>query len=138
MEIREYLPVDRDAVVALWQACDLTRPWNDPGQDIQRCLDGETSTVLVGLEAARVVASAMAGHDGHRAWVYYVAVDPSLQGSGAGREMMAAAEGWLQDRGAVKVMLMIREGNEAVQGFYEHLGYAVESRVTMSRWLHRD
>lgn len=138
MDVREYLHIDRDAVVALWQACGLTRPWNDPDQDIKRCLEGETSNILVGLDEGRVVASAMAGHDGHRAWVYYVAVDPCLQGSGAGREVMAAAERWLEKQGAIKVMLMIREDNEAVRGFYEHLGYEVEPRVTMSRWLNRD
>ena len=137
MEVREYQPGDREAVVALWEACNLTRPWNDPDEDIHRAIGGPSSTVLVGTRGVRIVASAMVGHDGHRGWVYYVSVAPDRQGKGDGRAIMHAAERWLADKGAVKVMLMIREGNGAVQGFYETLGYEVEPRISMARWLER-
>ena len=83
----------------------------------------------------KIVATAMAGHDGHRGWIYYVAVAPEHQEKGAGREMMAHAEAWLTQRGVPKAMLMIRETNRQVVGFYKRLGYRVEERVVMARWL---
>mgnify|MGYP006205895827 CR=1 FL=1 len=135
MNIREYEDADRDAVIKLWEACELTRPWNDPGQDIARCMAGKSSTIFVGLDDCDVVASVMVGDDGHRGWVYYVAVAPHLRCGGAGRVMMDHAERWLADNGAVKVILMIREGNDAVRSFYEQLGYQAEPRTVMSRWL---
>jgi ribosomal protein S18 acetylase RimI-like enzyme len=84
---------------------------------------------------SKIVATAMVGHDGHRGWIYYVAVAPEHQEKGAGREIMAYAERWLAQRGVPKAMLMIRETNNKVMGFYERLGYAVEERVVMARWL---
>lgn len=140
MKIREYEAGDQAHVVALWNACELTRPWNDPIADIGRCLDTPTSTLFVGVEddTSTIIASVMCGYDGHRAWVYYLAVDPNQQGGGRGRRMMRHAETWLGAQGAVKVMLMIREGNEAVQAFYEQLGYNTEPRINMARWLIRD
>ncbi|MGO9454213.1 MAG: GNAT family acetyltransferase [Candidatus Binataceae bacterium] len=137
LSIRPYEAADLQCVVALWQACDLTRPWNDPAADIQFCIHSENSTLLVGLAAgqSKVVATAMVGHDGHRGWVYYVAVAPELQRTGAGREIMNHAEKWLANRGVPKAMLMIRETNKKVIAFYEQLGYEVEERVVMSRWL---
>ena len=77
----------------------------------------------------------MAGFDGHRGWIYYLAVDPALQSRGLGRRLLRHAERWLERLGAPKVMLMIREDNERVRGFYEHLGYGVEKRTIMSRWM---
>jgi hypothetical protein len=77
----------------------------------------------------------MAGNDGHRGWLYYLAVNPELQGTGLGRRMVAAAEDWLRAQGVVKLMLMIRPGNTHVRGFYEALGYAEQERVLMARWL---
>jgi len=123
MQIRPALPADRVAVIAAWEAAGLTRPWNDPGDDFDRALAGPTSTVLVGVDDATVIATAMAGEDGHRGWVYYLAVREDARGRGLGRAMMAAAEDWLRARGAVKVQLMVRESNAGVIGFYEALGY---------------
>jgi ribosomal protein S18 acetylase RimI-like enzyme len=130
MQIRPAEPADREAVVALWHAAGLTRPWNDPVLDFDRALAGASSTVLAGVDDATVVATAMVGEDGHRGWVYYLAVREDARGRGLGREMMAAAEDWLRTRGAVKVQLMVRESNMGVIGFYEALGYVdAEVRV---------
>jgi ribosomal protein S18 acetylase RimI-like enzyme len=123
MEIRPAGPADRAAVIETWGAAGLTRPWNDPVEDFDRALEGATSTVLVGLDDGRVIATAMAGEDGHRGWVYYLAVSKDARGRGLGRAMMAAAEDWLRARGAVKVQLLVRESNASVIGFYEALGY---------------
>jgi ribosomal protein S18 acetylase RimI-like enzyme len=126
---------DVAAVVALWQACGLTRPWNDPASDIAFARKGPNSAVLVGREANAVVASVMVGHDGHRGWVYYVAIDPEHRGKGRGREIMNAAEQWLRQRGIEKLMLLVRSDNTKVQAFYEQLGYDAQERVIYAKWL---
>lgn len=137
LTVRSYAPADFEKVVALWEACELTRPWNDPASDIEFCIGSENSILLVGVAGgeSKIVATAMVGHDGHRGWIYYVAVAPEHQEKGGGREIMAYAERWLAQRGVPKAMLMIRETNKKVVGFYERLGYAVEERVVMARWL---
>jgi ribosomal protein S18 acetylase RimI-like enzyme len=126
---------DVTAVVALWQACELTRPWNDPASDIAFARKGPNSAVLVGREANAIVASVMVGHDGHRGWVYYVAIDPEHRGKGRGREIMNAAEQWLRQRGIEKLMLLVRSDNTKVQAFYEQLGYDAQERVIYAKWL---
>jgi ribosomal protein S18 acetylase RimI-like enzyme len=126
---------DVAAVVALWQACELTRPWNDPASDIAFARKGPNSAVLVGREANAIVASVMVGHDGHRGWVYYVAIDPEHRGKGRGREIMNAAEQWLRQRGIEKLMLLVRSDNTKVQAFYEQLGYDAQERVIYAKWL---
>ncbi|PKQ06350.1 MAG: GNAT family acetyltransferase [Alphaproteobacteria bacterium HGW-Alphaproteobacteria-11] len=126
---------DGPALAALWEACGLTRPWNDPAKDFAFALAGPASTVLVIEREGRIVASAMVGHDGHRGAVYYVAADPAMRGQGLGRAIMAAAEHWLAERGVWKLNLMVRRGNEAATGFYAALGYAQEEVVVMSKRL---
>lgn len=129
---------DADAVIALWRACGLTRPWNDPGSDFALAVDGATSTVLVARDGEAIAASAMAGFDGHRGWVYYLAVAPDRQREGLGRSMMAAAEAWLRERGAPKIQLMVREDNDAALGFYEALGMERQKVVTLGRFLGKE
>ena len=126
---------DVSAVAALWQACELTRPWNDPAADIARARRGPDSAVLVGRDRESLVASVMVGHDGHRGWVYYVAIDPAHRGKGRGREIMNAAEQWLRQRGIEKLMLLVRSDNTKVQAFYESLGYDEQERVIYAKWL---
>jgi hypothetical protein len=128
---------DRDvnAVVDLWAAAGLTRPHNDPRRDIAFARAAPSSDVLVGEAEGRIVASVMVGHDGHRGTVYYVSVDPDCRGLGYGRRVMTAAEDWLKAQGVWKLNLLIREDNTPVQGFYGALGYQVEPRVAMARWL---
>jgi ribosomal protein S18 acetylase RimI-like enzyme len=122
-------------VIALWQRCGLTRPWNDPAADIAFARKGANATILVGRHEDKIVASAMAGHDGHRGWVYYVAVDPDLQGKDFGRTIMVAAEDWLRQQGVEKVMLMVRADNRKVRAFYDKLGYETQERVIYAKWL---
>ncbi|WP_341914735.1 GNAT family acetyltransferase [Ferrovibrio terrae] len=135
MQIRSFQNADRAAVIALWQACGLTRPWNDPDSDISFCIAKPESTILVGDDNGKIVASVMTGHDGHRGWLYYLAVDPTLQKAGHGRAMVQAAEAWLSARGVPKVMLMVRPENTQVRAFYDALGYTEEPRVIFSRRL---
>lgn len=126
---------DVEAVVALWTACGLTRPWNDPYKDISFARQGEASTILVGEDAGVLVASAMVGHDGHRGMLYYVAVDPARQGRGIGKAAVKAAEAWLAKHGVWKVNLLVRSENDKVRGFYAALGYEINPVFCMARRL---
>ncbi|MBN8955618.1 MAG: GNAT family acetyltransferase [Rhizobiales bacterium] len=126
---------DIDAVVALWECCGLTRPWNDPRSDIAFARKNTNAVILVGKDGDAVVSTAMAGHDGHRGWFYYVAVDSDRQGQGLGRAIMTASETWLRDQGVEKVQLLVRAGNEKVRAFYEALGYGEQPRVLFGKWL---
>lgn len=123
MHIAPLTPDRADAAVALWHAAGITRPWNDPHTDLARALAAPASTVLAGVLGDRLVATVMVGDDGHRGWVYYLAVDAQHRRRRLGAAMMAAAEAWLAARGAPKLNLMVRASNAAVLGFYEALGY---------------
>jgi len=126
---------DRDAAVALWIAAGLTREWNPPDVDFDRAVTGPSSAVLGGFFGGHLVATVMVGHDGHRGWVYYLAVDVTRRGRGDGRALMQAAETWVRERGITKIQLMVRTSNESVLGFYDALGYGAEDTVVRSRWL---
>ena len=136
--IRAFSPADAEAVVALWHECGLVRAWNDPYKDIARKLSEQPELFLVigaGGEKGVVVASAMVGFDGHRGWVYYLAVAPGMQRQSLGRALMARAEQLLIERGCPKLMLMVRSTNAAVIDFYRELGYSEETVVVMGKWL---
>jgi hypothetical protein len=126
---------DIPAVVALWERCGLTRPWNDPQADIARARGKTNSEILVGRDGRAVVATVMVGHDGHRGWVYYVAVDPDRHKQGHGRAIMTAAENWLRGHGVEKLQLLVRADNTRVQAFYETLEYDQQERVIYAKWL---
>ncbi|HWX84218.1 MAG TPA: GNAT family acetyltransferase [Xanthobacteraceae bacterium] len=126
---------DVAAIIALWQRCGLTRPWNDPAADIALARRGPNATVLVGRDNGVVAASALVGHDGHRGWVYYVAVDPDHRQKGHGRAIMDAAEDWLRLAGIAKLQLMVRADNAKVQAFYESIGYDEQERIVYAKWL---
>jgi len=135
LAFREARDADVESVISLWKACELTRAWNDPYKDIQFAREGQTSTVLVGLLEGRIVASVMAGHDGHRGVLYYLAVDPAFQKRGFGKAAVSAAEAWLRERGVWKVNLMVRSDNEKAGRFYERLGYAVNPVTSFGKRL---
>ena len=126
---------DRTAVIALWEACGLTRPWNDAATDFARAVVGAGSDILVLELEGQLAATVMVGDDGHRGWVYYLGVAPDHRGHGLGRVLMEAAEAWLQDRGAPKIQLMVRDNNEPAIGFYKALGYEVQPVVTIGKRL---
>ena len=135
IKLRSAEDADVEALVALWDACGLTRPWNDPREDIAFARGKPNSDVLVAMREGRLVASAMVGHDGHRGAVYYVSADPTLRGQGHGRLIMEAAEAWLVARGVWKLNLLVRKTNAGVVGFYEEMGYKEEDVVEMGKRL---
>ena len=138
MDIREFLEPDTEAVVDLWHTADLVRPWNDPHRDIARKLAVQRELFLVGEIEGVVVASAMAGYDGHRGWVNYLAVDPDHRGRGYGRLLMAEVEGRLIAAGCPKLNLQVRFDNTDALGFYEALGYSVDAAVSLGKRLIAD
>ena len=131
-------PIDDDDVadvVALWRTSGLTRPWNDPAADIALARKGSNATVLIGRDNGSIAATVLVGHDGHRGWVYYLAVDPDLRHRGYGRVMMNAAEDWLRQRGIEKLQLLVRADNSQVKGLYQALGCSEPERVIFAKWL---
>ena len=135
LAIAEIADSDIAAVIALWQACGLTRPWNDPASDIALARRGQHSTVLVGRDDGAIVATVMVGHDGHRGWVYYVATDPDRRGQGFGRAIMNAAEDWLRTAGIAKLQLLVRRDNAKAGAFYGSIGYAEAQTIVFAKWL---
>jgi ribosomal protein S18 acetylase RimI-like enzyme len=125
-------------VVALWEACGLTRPWNDPRADARLALAGPASTILVIRIEGRIAASAMVGHNGHRAWAYYVSVHPDYRRKNLGRKVMAACEQWARQHGMPKIQILVRNENLVATGFYGSLGYERDEVVALSKWLGDD
>jgi ribosomal protein S18 acetylase RimI-like enzyme len=136
--IRPYVAADEDGVVALWEATGLTRPWNDPRKDIARKLSVQPEGFLVAVVGSQVVGSVMAGYDGHRGWVNYLAVAPDSRRTGVGRALMIAAERMLGALGCPKVNLQIRATNLRAVSFYEALGYATDDVISLGRRLESD
>jgi len=135
MHIRPFQADDEAAVIALWQRCKLTRPWNDPRKDIARKVGVQRELFLVGVEAGAIVAAVMAGYDGHRGSVNYLAVDPQHRRRGFGRALMQQIEALLTERGCPKVNLMVRAANADVMAFYRRLGYAPDEVVALGKRL---
>ena len=135
MTIRLYRPPDEEKVIELWHLCGLTVPWNDPKQEIERKLRVQPELFWVGVVEERVIATVMAGYDGHRGWLYSLAVAPEMQRRGLGRGMVEEAEAGLKALGCRKVNLQVRASNAAAIGFYERLGFSVEDRVSLGKRL---
>jgi len=135
MQVREFASSDTAAVVALWQECGLTRPWNNPELDIQRKLKVGPELFLVGVNDNVIVATLMGGYDGHRAWVNYLAVAPVQQGTGLGRHIMEEFESRVLAAGCPKINLQIRTDNQAVIDFYKAIGYSPDDCMSMGKRL---
>jgi len=142
VKIEVFTSGDHDAVVDLWRRCDLVRPWNDPDKDIARKLaDSPDLFFIARLQQGHVedktplVAAAMAGYEGHRGWVNYLAVDPQYRGTGIGKEIMQHIEAELLSRGCPKINLQVRETNTDVIAFYRSIGYDVDAAVSMGKRL---
>jgi ribosomal protein S18 acetylase RimI-like enzyme len=138
LTIRPYGPADERAVLALWQSCGLTVPHNDPQKDIARKLRVNPEWFLVGEESGTVVASCMAGYEGHRGWVNYLAVISHRQRRGIAGQMMREAERLLKEAGCPKINLQVRASNAAVIRFYEGLGFKQDPVLSLGKRLESD
>ena len=136
MEIRPYIESDEQEVAALWRAVfPGSPPWNSPEMDIRRKLKIQRELFLVAIIDSAIVGTAMGGYDGHRGWVYYVAVRQDYRRRGIGEALMMKIEQGLKEIGCHKLNLQVRAGNEEVVAFYEKLGYEIEPRVSMGKLL---
>jgi len=133
--IREAVIGDQDQVISIWKLCELVKPQNDPVLDYQLALETKDSAVLVLETENSLIGSVVVGFDGHRGWYYYLGITPDHQSAGNGRLLVEAAENWLISRGAPKAMLMVRNSNSKVIGFYEKLGYSVEETSVLGKRL---
>lgn len=138
LNIRPYRPADEERVIALWRACDLLRPQNDPHKDIVRKMRVNPEWFLVGESDGRIVAAVMAGYEGHRSWINYLAVDPAHRRAGLGRAMMDEAERVLRAAGCPKINLQIREKNADVIAFYRSIGFREDNVRSFGKRLERD
>ena len=138
MKIRPFHETDTEAVVRLWEQCDLTRPWNNPYKDIERKLTTQRDLFLVGELEGVVIGSVMAGYEGHRGWVNYLAIAPEHQGKEYGRQLMEQVEHQLRERGCAKLNLQVRTSNQVALGFYARLGYVQDQVVSLGKRLISD
>lgn len=138
MTFRELEASDVGQVTALWREVDLVRPWNDPDGDFRGAIAGPTSAILGAELNGALLGTVMVGFDGHRGWLYYVAVAPSAQRGGVGAALTHRAEEWLAARGAHKVQLMVRRGNDEPRLFYSALGYEPSDVAVFQKWLTPD
>ena len=138
MEIRPFISSDEDSVVQLWKDCGLVVPWNDPHRDIQRKLQVKADGFLVSLMNGQIVATVMAGYEGHRGWINYLAVHPRYRHKGIGRRMMEAAEEYLRSLGCPKINLQVRGSNTEVIEFYQKIGFKKDEVLSLGKRLEPD
>ena len=138
LEIRSYREPDEEAVVDLWRECGLATPWNDPVEDIGRKLRIQPDMFLVGSLGGRLVATVVAGYEGHRGWINYLAVAVDCRKRGFRRRLMEEAERRLRAMGCPKINLQVRTSNADVIGFYKAVGYSVDDVVSMGKRLEED
>ena len=138
IKIRPYQPADEPAVIALWLACGLVRPQNDPHKDIARKMKVNPEWFLVSEVGGQIVGTVMAGYEGHRGWINYLAVASSHQRGGLGRALMASAEQLLCAAGCPKVNLMVRTDNTGVIEFYRRIGFTPDKVVSLGKRLVQD
>jgi ribosomal protein S18 acetylase RimI-like enzyme len=134
-KIRPYRASDESDVIDLWHRCNLVVPQNEPKKDIEMKLKVQSDLFFVGTVSGRIVATVMAGYDGHRGWIYYLAVDPDYRRQQIGRRMMMHAETTLKKRGCPKINLQVRTSNQAVIAFYERLGFSNDDVIGLGKKL---
>lgn len=138
MMLRTYQTTDEEAVIALWHACGLVVPQNNPKRDIVRKLRVNPELFLVGDLDGKIIATCMAGYEGHRGWINYLAVAPEHQRKGFAREIMQHAESLLREAGCPKINLQVRSTNAAVIAFYEQLGFQIDAVTSLGKRLVSD
>jgi ribosomal protein S18 acetylase RimI-like enzyme len=137
MSVRPYQDADEEAVIALWrEVLPDSAPHNDPATSIRNKLAVDRDLFLVAEVDGKVAGAVMGGYDGHRGWIYSVAVDPCYRRQGIGRDLLLKLEAILVSLGCLKVNLQVRSSNVGVIAFYEKLGFAVEGRVSMGKRLY--
>ena len=135
MIIDEAVFSDISAIVEIWREAELTRPWNDPINDIELALRNSTSTILVAKLDGKIIGTAMTGYDGHRGWIYYLAVSKEHQNHGIGKKLVTVAQDWLLNRNAPKINLMIRAENINAISFYKKIGFKISDTLVLGKFI---
>ena len=135
MQIKEATLENAGEIIKIWEECNLTRPWNNPSDDIKNAILNPTSTILLLCSNDKIIGTVMVGYDGHRGWIYYLAVAKEFQKMGFGKTLVLEAEKWLKANNVPKVNLMIRTANIKVKEFYESMKYIQSDVITMEKWL---
>ena len=138
MNIRPFQTEDQEQVIRLWMDCGLVVPHNNPVRDIQRKLRVNPEWFLVGEIEGRIVATCMAGYEGHRGWINYLAVHPTMQRNGLASRIMERAEELLKEAGCPKINLQVRSSNRQVIEFYQSIGFKIDDVVSMGKRLEPD
>ena len=137
MQIKEANLDNIEEIINIWEECNLTRPWNNPNDDIKNAILNSTSTILLLCNENRIIGTVLVGFDGHRGWVYYLAVAKEFQKMGFGKTLVFEAEKWLKANNVPKMNLMIRTANIKVKEFYESMKYIQSDVITMEKWLNK-
>jgi ribosomal protein S18 acetylase RimI-like enzyme len=135
VQIRPFTDADQPAVIALWSRCGLLRPWNDPALDIARKRSVQPELFLVAVTGGVIIGAVMAGFDGHRGWMNYLAVDPDCRRQGLGRALVAEVERLLRERGCPKLSLQLRRDNPDALAFYARLGFVEDAVISLGKRL---
>lgn len=133
MNIRNATIQDTSAIIELWTKSNLLRPLNKHEKDITNALAAQTSVIFLAELKEKIIGTILAGYDGHRGWIYYLAVDEEYQKQGYGKQLLKEAEEWLQNKGATAVHLLTRKNNESAQKFYDKIGYKISDVTVMSK-----
>ena len=135
IEIRSFRQEDEAPLIKLWERCELVVAWNDPSKDISRKAQLDPDGLLLGWHDNSLIASVMAGYEGHRGWINYLAVDPEFRRKALGRIMMKAAETYLKQFECPKINLQIRAKNHQVIEFYKSIGFLQDDVINMGKRL---
>lgn len=135
MKIKEAMLENADDIIKIWEECNLTRPWNNPNDDIKNAISNPTSTILLLCDKNCIIGTIMVGYDGHRGWIYYLAVAKKFQKMGYGKQLVLEGEKWFKEKNVPKVNLMIRNSNEEAKHFYKVCNYMESDVITMEKWL---
>ena len=138
MQVIDYDHSWQGSVISLWETCELTRPWNNPTEDILRKLTDAMGKFVLLVDGDKLIASMMIGYDGHRGSVNYLAVLPDYQGQGVGRQLMTYCEDYLKHLGCPKINICVRDTNVQVMDFYATLGYKTDPVIVVSKRLLAD
>ncbi len=137
LEIRPFQSADEAAVIALWrEALPPNAPHNDPATSIRMKTAVDPDLLLVATVDGAVVGTVMGGYDGHRGWIYSVAVDPAHRQHGIATALIRNIEALLAERGCLKINLQVRTSNASVIAFYRKLGYATDDVLSMGKRLY--
>ena len=137
-KFRKFKKSDTDTIINLWKTCKLVVPWNDPLKDINRKLLIKDGLFIVGESKNRVIASAMAGYDGHRGYIYYLAVLPEFQKQGIGSLILSIVEKKLLEIGCPKINLFVRNTNIKIKNFYKINKYEMQDSLVYGKRLIKD